>query len=42
MAYERDFGRSDLIGTGIVIGTILLGGGVLFLVLYAVSVHVWH
>jgi hypothetical protein len=42
MAHERDFDRCDLLGTGIVIGAVLLGAGVLFLVLYAVSVHVWH
>jgi hypothetical protein len=42
MAHERDFEGGDLVGTAIVIGTVLLGASVLFVVLYAFSVHVWH
>ena len=42
MAREPLLDGRDLTGTAVVIGTALVGSGVLFAVLYAVSVYLRH
>jgi hypothetical protein len=45
MAHETDFEprrRGDVAGTAIVLGTALLGSGVLFAVLYVASLYLWR
>jgi hypothetical protein len=42
MAHKPNVDRRDWAGTALVIGTALLGGGVVYAILYAASVYFWR